>query len=149
MIESKIQTKIVREDLFCPICADNIYQSFENNTAPCPHVLYVYIDEKSEFVYSHNDIHNIVQEVVTELESDDESMMTLFELLSSIEGRENHQEMFQSMKEHQIHPVSLLSQRIKQESVLHLSITISGLASHTKENTIRIGYDFDVDSNPN
>ena len=143
MIESKIQTIIHRTHLFCPICADNIYQHIENNTAPCPHVMYVYLDEASDFVHTHNDIKNIVQEVLTDLRSDDEPMMTLFELLSSIEGTTTPRALFQSMKESQAHPVSLLAQRLNSKSILHLCIETCDTTVDGVRKSIHMGYNFD------
>ena len=143
MTESKIQTTIHRTHLYCPICADNIYPHIENNTDPCPHVMYVYLDEVSDFVYTHNTIKGIAQEAIIELSSDDEPMMTLFELLSSIEGTSTPKDLFQSMKESQLHPVSLLSQRLNTKSILHLCLETCDTTVDGGHKTIHIGYNFD------
>ena len=142
MIASKIQTKIVHRHLFCPICADDVYQHLRNNTTPCPHVLYVYRDDVSDFVYSHHEIQRTLEEVVADLASDDEPMKILFSLLSSMGANQNPQQSFQYMKESQIHPVSLLSQKICQTSVLHLVVETKGIERGSIQNTIRVGYDF-------
>ena len=143
MTESKIQTFIHRTHLYCPICADNIYQHIADNTDPCPHVMYVYLDESSDFIYVHNAITSIVQEVTIELSSDDESMMTLFELLSSIEGTSTPKDLFQSMKVSQVHPVSLLSQRLNSKSILHLCIEACDPTVGGALRSIYVGYNFD------
>ena len=142
MIESKIQTKKIRDELYCPICADNVYRHLEDNTQPCPHVLYIYLDEISEFIYAHNKIQTPIQEIITDIEADDQSMMTLFELLSSIEGNQKHEKMFCTLKENQAHPVSILAQKITYPSVLHLCIETSGMACGPVCSTIWIGFDF-------
>ena len=143
MTESKIQTKKIRDVLYCPLCADNIYKHLEEDTQPCAHVLYVYIDEIDEFIYSHKKIQQTITEIISDIEADDQSMMNLFELLSSIEETKSHEKLFDSLKEAQAHPVSILIEKTALPSALHMSIETNAMACGPRLNTIRIGYDFD------
>ena len=145
MTESKIQTKKIRDVLYCPVCADNIYKHLEEDTTPCVHVLYVYIDEIAEFIYSHKKIQQTLSEIMEDIDADDQSMMNLFELLSSIEETQAHEKMFYSLKEAQAHPVSILTQKLAIPSALHISIETNGMACGPVSSTIWIGYDFDED----
>ena len=145
MTEAKIQTKKIRDVLYCPVCGDNIYKHLESDTQPCAHVLYVYIDEIAEFIYSHKKVQQTLSKIMEDIEADDQSMMTLFELFSSIEETQDHEKMFSSLKEAQAHPVSILTKKISIPSALHISIETNGMACGPVNSTIWIGYDFDED----